>query len=165
MGNRVTALSIQRSRRQAGRLLVHAMAGVFVVALLASLPSPAAEMPNSCPVDGCLVSITSVEKSGDELQVTLEANYTPDNARNHLHMWWGEQYNSRQVGRNALSEHGVEQGKWHRHDDYPIYITTGAASTAVRDGATSLCVTAADRGHNVLDAELFDCMDVSQFLN
>ncbi len=90
MGNRVTALSIQRSRRQAGRPLVHVMAGVFAVALSASLPSTAAEMPNACPVDGCLVSIVSVEKSGDELQVTLEANYTPDNARNHLHMWWGE---------------------------------------------------------------------------
>lgn len=129
------------------------------------LPINAADMPNSCPVDGCLVTITAVEKSDNELAVTLEANYTPDNTRNHLHMWWGEQYTSQQVGRNALSEYGAEQGKWHRHDDYPLYITTGAASTAVREGATTLCVTAADRGHNVLDADLFHCMDVSEFLN
>ena len=129
------------------------------------LPINAADMPNSCPVDGCLVSITAVEKSDTELAVTLEANYAPDNTRNHLHMWWGEQYTAQQVGRNALSEHGVEQGKWHRHDDYPKYITTGAASTSVREGATTLCVTAADRGHNVLDATLFHCMDVSEFLN
>lgn len=128
-------------------------------------PLAAAEMPNSCPVDGCLVTIVSVEAKDDELEVTFEANYTPDNARNHLHVWWGEQYTVTQVGRNAQSEHGVEQGKWHRHDDYPVYITTGAASITVRDNAKTLCVTAADRGHNVLDADLFDCIDVSQFLN
>jgi hypothetical protein len=142
---------------------------VFSLAMLVNLATAvlasAADMPNACPVDGCIVKIVSVEKSGDELAVTLESNYTADVARNHFHMWWGEQYTSRQVGRNALSEFGEQQGKWHRHDDFPVYITTGAASTAVREGATTLCVTAADRGHNVLDADLFDCRDVSQYLN
>ncbi len=145
-----------------------ALSAVVVTALGLStfiLPSSAAEMANSCPVDGCLVTITSVEKNDAELSITLEANYQPDNARNHLHMWWGEQYDVKQVGRNAASEHGVEQGKWHRHDDYPVYITSGAASTAVREGATTLCVTAADRGHNIIDAEQFHCVDVSQHLN
>ncbi len=121
----------------------------------------AADMPNSCPVDGCKVSIAKVESAGEELQITLDANYTPDNTKNHLHMWWGEQYTSKQVGRNAKSEHNVEQGKWHRHDDYPTYVTTGAASTTIRDGATMLCVTAADRDHNVIDADAFNCVDVS----
>lgn len=130
-----------------------------------TLPLSAADMPNACPVDGCLVSIVSVEPKDGELAITFEANFTPDNARNHLHVWWGEQYTTAQVGRNAQSEHGVTQGKWHRHDDYPQYVTTGAASLSVRDGATTLCVTAADRGHNVLDADLFECMDVSQHLN
>ncbi len=165
MDNRLSVFAkplVQHAKRRSVFYVLTALA----VGLCANiLPTSAAEMANSCPVDGCLVTITSVEKSGDELAVTLEANYTPDNARNHLHMWWGEQYDVRQVGRNALSEHGVEQGKWHRHDDYPNYVTSGAVSTAVRDGATILCVTAADRGHNVLDAEQFDCMDVSQYLN
>lgn len=125
----------------------------------------AADMPNACPVDGCEVSIVSAEKSGEEIALVLEANYTPDNAKNHLHMWWGEQYTSQQVGRNAISEYSVEQGKWHRHDDYPNYVTTGAASTSVREGATTLCVTAADRDHNVIDAGIFHCMDVSEYLN
>ena len=124
----------------------------------------AADMPNACPVDGCTVTILEVKKQGEELELLLEANYTPDNAKNHLHMWWGEQYTTEQVGRNAKSQFNVEQGKWHRHDDYPVYVTTGAASVAVRDGATTLCVTAADRDHNVLDAELFHCVDVSENL-
>jgi hypothetical protein len=152
-------------RRPRCRGTFYALTTLAIGLCVSILPTTAAEMANSCPVDGCLVTITSVEKAGEELSVTLEANYQPDNARNHLHMWWGEQYEVRQVGRNASSEHGVEQGKWHRHDDYPVYITSGAASIAVRDGSTTLCVTAADRGHNVIDAEQFHCMDVSQHLN
>lgn len=150
-----------------GRTVTPVMAlGVLAVGLYASaLPVTAADKANSCPVDGCLVEITAVEKSGDELVVTLDANFGPDNARNHLHMWWGEQYDVTQVGRNAQSEHSVEQGKWHRHDDYPQYTTSGAASTTVRDGATTLCVTAADRDHNVIDATLFSCVDVSAQLS
>jgi len=124
----------------------------------------AADKPNACPVDGCLATIVGIKSAGEELEVTLETNYTPDNSRNHLHMWWGEQFTSQQVGRNAKSEHSVTQGKWHRHDDFPVYITTGSASVEVREGATTLCVTAADGDHNVLDAEKFHCMDVSKFL-
>jgi len=121
-------------------------------------------MPNACPVDGCIVSIIEITKKGEELEVVLEANYTPDNAKNHLHMWWGEQYTVEQVGRNAQSQFNVEQGKWHRHDAYPVYTTSGAASLTVRGEATSLCVTAADRDHNVLDANLYQCVDVSSKL-
>lgn len=140
------------------------LGALALVSLHFSASSSAADMPNACPVDGCEVEITEVAKDGDELMITLEANFTPDNARNHLHMWWGEQYDVKQVGRNAKSEFGVEQGKWHRHDSYPNYMTTGAVSVAVREEATTLCVTAADRDHNVLDAELFHCMDVSAHL-
>lgn len=124
----------------------------------------AADMPNTCPVDGCDVSIATIEKEGPELKVTLNSNFTPDNSKNHFHMWWGEQYKPEQVGRNAKSEYNVEQGKWHRHDDYPVYITTGSASVEVREGAVTLCVTAADGDHNVLDAENFHCMNVSDHL-
>ena len=136
---------------------------VFAVTLIGGLAF-ANSMPNACPVDGCEVSIVDVQAEGDEISITLEANYGPDNAKNHLHMWWGEQYTSQQVGRNAKSEYSVEQGKWHRHDDYPVYVTTGAASTSIREGATTMCVTAADRDHNVIDADIFNCMDVSALL-
>ncbi len=138
---------------------------LWAATLLPVAGVPAAEtMPNACPVDGCEVRILSVATAGDELQVTFEANFTPDVAKNHFHVWWGEKYRVEQVGRNARREFGVEQGKWHRHDDYPVYITTGAASVTAREGATTLCVTAADRGHNVLDPSLYHCMDVSRHL-
>ena len=133
-------------------------------ALLPLATAVAAEMPNACPVDGCEVTIASIRPAGDELEMTFKANFTPDVAKNHLHVWWGEKYAVRQVGRNARSEFGVAQGKWHRHDDYPVYVTTGAASVKARDGATTLCVTAADRGHNVLDPELYDCKAVGDLL-
>ncbi len=141
--------------------------GVALTGIAGMLPlasAGAAGMPNACPVDGCEVTIASVRPAGDELEMTFKANFTPDVAKNHLHVWWGEKYAVRQVGRNARSEFGVAQGKWHRHDDYPVYVTTGAASVKARDGATTLCVTAADRGHNVLDPELHDCVDVGDLL-
>ena len=36
--------------------------------------SPAVDaLPNACPVDGCNVTIIGVERSGDELQLTLKS--------------------------------------------------------------------------------------------
>ncbi|MCG7522555.1 hypothetical protein [Ruegeria sp. Ofav3-42] len=122
------------------------------------------DMPNACPVDGCEVRIVSVEKNGDELTITYEANFKPDVSKNHLHAWWGESYAVEQVGRNAQSEFNVEQGRWHRHGDYPSYVTKEAASTSARDGATTMCVTAADRDHNILDASKYHCVDVQEHL-
>ena len=41
--------------------------------------SPAVDaLPNACPVDGCSATIIGVERSGDELQLTLKANFSPD---------------------------------------------------------------------------------------
>ncbi|HHI76657.1 MAG TPA: hypothetical protein ENJ94_05735 [Gammaproteobacteria bacterium] len=128
-----------------------------------TLPA-AAEMPNACPIDGCQVKITDARRAGDEVELTFDANFQPDVARNHFHVWWGELYKVRQVGRNAKAQFGVTQGRWHRHDDYPRYVTRNAASTAQRKGATTLCVTAADGGHNVLDPSLYHCVDVSALL-
>ncbi len=124
----------------------------------------AQDLPNACPVDGCQVTIVDVQRSGDELEVTFNANYTPDVSKNHIHVWWGESFTVEQVGRNAEPVHGVTQGRWHRHDDYPKYVTQGAASTSVREEATTLCVSAADRDHNILDVTIFDCRDVSDHL-
>jgi hypothetical protein len=139
---------------------------VIAVALLGSPWSFATNvMPNACPIDGCIVTIAGVTKAGDELELTFESNFTPDVSKNHFHVWWGELYKVQQVGRNAQSTFGVEKGRWHRHDDYPKYVTTNAASTSMRNGATTICVTAADRGHNVLDDKLYHCADASAYLN
>src|SRR3546814_1180610 len=71
----------------------------------------AQEMTNACPVDGCQVRIVSVEKAGDELQVTFEANYAPDFSKNHFHVWWGENYSVEQVSNNAETVHHVKDRK------------------------------------------------------
>ena len=62
------------------------------------------------------------------------------------------------------SVYGVEQGRWHRHADYPTYITQGAASTSVRGKAVTICVSPADRNHNIIDAKVYQCIDVSDKL-
>lgn len=120
-------------------------------------------MANACPVDGCEIKIVAIKPAGDELAITFKANFKPDVSKNHIHVWWGELYDVKQAGRNA-GTFGMEKGKWHRHDDYPEYVTTGAASTSIRDGAVTVCVTAADRNHNVLDVNLYHCVDASAHL-
>ncbi len=134
------------------------------LAVLAVTGAQAQDLPNACPVDGCVVTFVEVQRSGDELEVTFDANFTPDVSKNHIHVWWGENFTVEQVGRNAEPVHGVTQGQWHRHDDYPTYITQGAASTTARGEATTLCVSAADRDHNILDVAAYDCTDVSGHL-
>jgi len=137
---------------------------ILFATLIGAGPARAMEpTANACPVDGCEVKILEVKAAGNELSVTFKANFKPDVSKNHLHVWWGEQYDIKQVGRNA-SAFGVEKGKWHRHDDYPSYTTTGAASTSIRDGAVTICVTAADRNHYVLDVSLYHCVDASGHL-
>ena len=120
----------------------------------------AAAMPNACPVDGCEVTIEGVEKSGEELEITFKSNFAPDVSKNHFHVWWGENFTVEQVGRNAQTVHGVKQGRWHRHADYPTYTTQGSSSTGVRGEAVTICVSAADRNHNILDVKVYDCVDV-----
>ena len=137
-----------------------------VVALLVSSGGALAadQLPNACPVDGCDVKIIAVKSSGEQLELTFEANFSPDLSKNHIHVWWGEQYNAKQVSRNAEPVHGVTQGKWHLTDDFPTYVTQGAVAIEARSGAKTLCVSAADRDHNIIDVNAFHCMDVSQHL-
>ena len=39
---------------------------------------------------------------GDELEITFDSNFTPDVAKNHFHVWWGEIFSVEQVGRNGF---------------------------------------------------------------
>jgi len=138
--------------------------GIVVATAFGAGSTLAAAMPNACPVDGCYVKIVRVERSGEELKLTFNSNFTPDVSKNHFHVWWGEKYTVEQVGRNAQPVFGVKQGRWHRHDDHPTYITQGAASNSVRGEAITICVSSADRNHNVLDVKVFNCVDVSDKL-
>lgn len=114
---------------------------------------------NACPPDGCSITITDVEAAGGELRVTWDANYLPDLSRNHIHIYW-DIYTADEVSSDA-SERGVDQGNWSPTDSYPEYVTESDASTATRGDSTTVCVTAADRGHVVLDSTIVHCVDVS----
>ena len=117
---------------------------------------------NACPVEGCKVTISDVVPEGDELKVTWEANFTPDASRTHLHVYW-DIYTADQVSNDAASR-GVDQGEWVPTDVYPDYVTEGATSVTKRGDSTTLCVTAGDSDHNVIDSSIFNCFDVADVL-
>lgn len=68
-------------------------------------PAFGQDMPNSCPVDGCEVKIISVTKAGDELRLVFKSNFKPDMSRNHIHVWWGDNYRVDQVTTDAETAH------------------------------------------------------------
>ena len=117
---------------------------------------------NACPVDGCRVTIDTVERAGDELKVTWTANFEPDFSRNHIHVYW-DIFTADQVSDDA-ADRGVTQGSWHPTDAYPTYTTQSEASVARRGTSATLCVTAGDRNHIVIDSKLFDCYDAKDLL-
>lgn len=114
---------------------------------------------NACPPEGCEITITTVEPAGDELAVTWTANFLPDFSRNHIHVFWDD-VTADQVSSDAESR-GVEQAAWTPTDDYPVFTTGSETSLETRPDSTTLCVTAADRDHVVLDSSIVHCMDVS----
>lgn len=117
---------------------------------------------NACPPDGCRVTIDAVDAAGEELELAWTANFLPDTSQNHVHVYW-DTFTAAQVSDDA-TDRGVEQGEWHLTDAYPTYVTESAASVQERGESTTICVTAADRDHNVLDDELYDCVDVADLL-
>jgi hypothetical protein len=135
-----------------------------VTALSAGHTLAQESLPNACPVDGCVVKIIDVKRSGDELQLTLEANFSPDISKNHIHVWWGDNFTVEQVSNNAEPVHHVKQGEWHPTADYPSYVTQSAVSTAVRGSAKTICVSAGDRNHDIIDVKIYHCIDVSSQL-
>lgn len=123
-----------------------------------------ADLPasNACPPEGCEITITAAEPVGDELAITWDANFLPDFSRNHIHIFWDD-VSADQVSSDAESR-GVEQATWTPTDEYPIYVTGNETSLATRPDSTTLCVTAADRDHVVIDSSIVHCMDVSDQL-
>lgn len=125
------------------------------------------ELPNACPAEGCEVVITDAKADDSgEIQLTFDANYTPDFEQNHIHVFW----DSQEPGSvsSAYEAAGFEvQGKWHPTDEYPTYLTQSDASVTSdsRGESTTVCVTAADTDHAVIDPGLFACRDVSDALS
>lgn len=117
---------------------------------------------NACPAEGCEIEIVDVVAEGDELSITWEANFLPDVSRNHIHVYW-DTYTADEVSADA-DDRGAEQGEWEVTDDYPTYVTEGAVSPGERGDSTTICVTASDRDHAVIDADTVDCRDVSDVL-
>jgi hypothetical protein len=151
--------------RACRRAAIGSAALSMTIALIGTASSHGQEaMPNACPVDGCEVKIVDVQKSGDELDLTLESNFSPDMSKNHVHVWWGENYAIEQVSNNAETVHKVKQGEWHPTADYPNYVTQSAVSTAVRRNAKTICVSPADRNHDILDVKVSHCVDVESKL-
>src|SRR3954447_25127851 len=117
---------------------------------------------NACPVEGCKITITNVVKAGHELRLTWKANFKPDESRNHIHVYW-DIYTADQVSNDAASR-GVVQGEWVPTDAYPEYVTEGATSVSKRGGSTTLCVTAGDSDHDVINSKITNCYDVADLL-
>ncbi len=95
--------------------------------------------------------------------LTWSANFDPDVAKNHIHLYW-DIYSADQVSGDA-ADRGVEQGNWVPTDAYPTITTSDVISVAERGGSTMLCVTASDGDHNVIDSGSVDCRDVSDLLS
>jgi hypothetical protein len=117
---------------------------------------------NACPAEGCVVTITKTAKEGSEIAVTWETNFKPDVSRNHIHIFW-DKYTADQVSSDAEAR-GVKQGEWVPTDKFPTYVTETAVSVKNRGNSTTLCVTAGDRDHAVIDSSIVDCQDVSDLL-
>lgn len=118
---------------------------------------------NACPADGCQISIVDTAKKGDEIEVTWEANFLPDVSKNHIHIYW-DIYTADEVTSDAEAR-GEKQGEWVPTDSVPTYVTESAVSVDERKGSTTICATAANRDHVVLDSSIVDCVDVSDLLS
>lgn len=119
----------------------------------------AGPVANACPAEGCRITIVDMTRSGDELSVTWEANFLPDVSKNHIHVYW-DRFTAEQVSSDA-EDRGFQQGEWYPTDAFPTFVTQSEVSVANRSGSTTLCVTAGDRDHAVIDPKLVHCRDVS----
>ena len=129
----------------------------------ATVPEPSIRPePNTCPTEGCRVTIQGIEDAGEELKLSFSSNYLPNISGNHFHVYW-DRFEARQVSNDAASKHGVEQGEWEPTADNP-FTTSGTVAVGRRAEAARICVTPGDANHNVIDPAASDCRDVAGFL-
>jgi hypothetical protein len=143
-------------------LLISSCGSDAKTAATSSSSKSTASQQNACPVDGCRIEITKAEKSGTELRLTWKANFKPNFAKNHIHVYW-DKYTADQVSNDAAAR-GQVQGEWVPTADYPVYVTGDVVSTSKRGTSTKVCVTAGDRDHNVIDSSIVNCRDVADLL-
>ena len=125
------------------------------------------DLPNTCPAEGCKILIDGAEEGPDgEIQLTFNANFTPDFEQNHIHVYWDSQETGA-VSSDYEAKGFDVQGKWHPTDEYPVYVTQSDASVGSdsRGESTTVCVTAADTDHAVIDASIYVCEDVAELLS
>jgi hypothetical protein len=58
----------------------------------------------------------------------------------------------------------VKQGSWVPTDEYPVFVTQAEVSVKERGNATTLCVSAGDRNHDIVDPALFECRSVADLV-
>jgi hypothetical protein len=131
-------------------------------AVASSSVAPATDQANACPIDGCTIQISDVERVGGELSVTFATNFDPDVSRNHIHIYW-DTYTADEVSNDAAAR-GVEQGRWVPTAVVESFVTEGDVAMAERGSSTTVCVTAGDRNHDVIDSALVDCRDVADLV-
>lgn len=117
---------------------------------------------NLCPDRGCRVEISEAERQEGELQLTFEANFAPDLARNHFHVYW-DNFSAQQVSSDAGARFGVRRGDWSEAEENP-FTTNGATSVTARGNSMIICVTAADLNHSVIDPQYSDCFNVGELI-
>jgi hypothetical protein len=133
-------------------------------ALLMPVSGYAQSLTNACPVDGCVVKIKSLALDDGEIKIEFETNFLPSMSKNHIHVWWGENFDIKQITSDAENKYGLKHGKWHPTGDYPIYTTRKGASMKSRGEATTICVTASDRSHIIFNPEEKDCKSIANLL-
>ncbi len=125
------------------------------------------ELVNACPAEGCTIFIeNAVAASDGEIALTFNANFTPEFEFNHIHVFWDSQ-EAGSVSSDFEARGFSVAGKWHPTDIYPDYVTQADASVTAesRGESTTICVTAANSEHAVLDPGLLACRDVGDLLD
>ena len=125
-----------------------------------------ADLVNACPAEGCTIFIEEASLADDgEIALTFNANFTPEFEFNHIHVFWDSQ-EAGSVSSDFEARGYTVAGKWHPTDIYPDYVTQADASVSSesRGESTTICVTAANSEHAVLDPGLLACRDVSDLL-
>lgn len=125
-------------------------------------PYDTGDLTNDCTDDGCLARIIRAEANGDEVVLTFDANFQPDGAGNHFHIYW-DNWDAEEVSASY-----PDPGTWAARAEYPDYDTglDPATSTAgdARGDSDTLCVTPADASHVVIDPDVSDCWDLGDLI-
>lgn len=117
---------------------------------------------NLCPEEGCRVEVTAAERQGEELLLSLQANFAPDLARNHIHIYW-DNFSAEQVGSDSPARFGVRQGEW-AEVERTSFATSGRVSVSARGESMMICATAADLDHRVINPRQSDCFEVGELV-